>query len=361
MNIMLFSRILAKTGVGNHIDTLSNGLQKQGHNVIVISGTQDIKLSNESVRFIKVETLSRNPVKVMKTILHIHSIIKENSIEIVHCHHRVAAIYMRIYNIFFKIPYVYTLHSYNIPCDFFHRQLTFVGEKAIGVSTDVSNFLIEKLKIPTDKVTTVLNGVDNTKLIKLTEEEKSSLKKQWEIPKNNKVIVMHSRIDEVKNHLLVVEAINQLSYEERANISVVCSGEKKGLYYDRVIEEINRYGLENNFVFVGWTDTSKILSVADFLFLPSFKEGFPLSVIEAFFMDVPVARTKTGGFLDLKYCLPISSSEPSDMVDIIRRLLQCGTSEYRSMVMEAYEYANEKLTVTEMVKNTVEVYSEVCT
>ena len=360
MNIMLFSRILAKTGVGNHIDTLSDGLRKQGHNVIVVSGTQDIKLRNESVRFIKVDTLSRNPMKVMKTILHIHSIIKENSIEIVHCHHRVAAIYMRLYNIFYKTPYVYTLHSHNIPHDFLHRKLTFVGEKAIGVSSDVSNFLIEKLKVPSDKVATILNGVDNTKLLRMTEEEKICVKKEWGIPEDNKVVVMHSRIDEVKNHLLVVEAINQLSPEERKGVSIVCSGEKKGIYYDRVVETINHYGIADNFIFVGWTDTSKILGIADFLFLPSFKEGFPLSVVEAFFVGVPVARSKTGGFYDMKYCLPISSSDPSDMVDIIRKTLLYGTNEYKSIVDEAHKYAEENLTVTEMVKNTVKVYNEVC-
>ena len=44
MNIMLFSRIIAWSGVGNHIAQLASELSKAGHNVTVVSSTNDRKI-----------------------------------------------------------------------------------------------------------------------------------------------------------------------------------------------------------------------------------------------------------------------------------------------------------------------------
>lgn len=359
MNIMLFSRILAKTGVGNHINMLADALQRQGHNVIVVSGTQEIMMSNNQVEFIKVDTLSRTPWQIVKTIIHLHQIIRKYNIEIVHCHHRVAAIYMAIYTLFFKIPYVYTLHSSNIPHDFFHRILTFHGECAIGVSTEVSNFLVEKLGVPSDEVVTVLNGVDDRKLEIPSLEQIKLIKREWDIPEDSLVVALHSRIDKVKNHLLVVEAINRLTEEERQKVTVVCSGTQTGDYYNEVLTKIREYHLESNFRFVGWVDAWKILGVSDFLFMPSLYEGFGLSVAEAFLMRIPVVRTKTAGFRDVKYCIPISEHDPMDMVELIRDALNNGVSQYSTRVQAAYDFAKEQLTAGKMAENTLNVYRRV--
>ena len=44
MNILLFSRIVAKSGVGNHMKQLSEELVRQGHNVVVVSSTNDLQI-----------------------------------------------------------------------------------------------------------------------------------------------------------------------------------------------------------------------------------------------------------------------------------------------------------------------------
>lgn len=360
MNIMLFSRILAKTGVGNHIDLLSDALQKQGHHVIVCSGTQDIELKNTQVRFIKVDTLSRNPVKVLKSIIHIRKIIQQNSIDVVHCHHRVAAIYMRLYRLFFKTPFVYTLHLANIPHDFFHRMLTFTGDRAIGVSQEVSDFMVEKFKVPAKNVVTVTNGVDETKLSLLSKEEAAAQRKAWNIPEENYVVVLHSRIDEVKNQLLVVEAVRQLDEHEKAKLTVVCSGEKKGDYYQKVVNAVEQYGLEDVFRFVGWVDTRSVVGIADFLLAPSINEGFMFSAVEAFMMNVPVARTRTAGFDDQKYCIPIDAYDTKDIVSLLKKLCVEGKEQYAERIGKAYTFAMQEFTADAMARKTAAVYQEVC-
>ena len=361
MNIMLFSNIIGHTGVGWHINILSDALVRQGHNVVVVSGTQDLEFVNDKVEFVKVDTLSNNPIKMLKTVRAIKKIIKERNIDIVHCHHRRAGVYMKLYSLFNrKTPFVWTLHSANAPTNFMRRKTTFIGKRAIGVSTDVSDVIVKKLNVPASKVSTVFNGVDDLRLSLLSAQERDEIRKEWGIPEDSFVIAQHSRIHEVKNHLLVVEAVNRLTPEERKKLKVVCSGATGGRYYSRVVALAEEYGVLDNFCFVGWVDTRKILGISDFLFLPSSYEGFPLSVVEAFMMKLPVARSEKGGFKDQKYCLPISSTDPGDMVDIIRDALVNGTDKYKDRIDAAYRFAKENLTVDKMAENTVKIYEEVC-
>lgn len=48
MNIMLFSKIIARSGVGNHIRLLSSELARQGHNVVVVSATNDLNIGSNA-------------------------------------------------------------------------------------------------------------------------------------------------------------------------------------------------------------------------------------------------------------------------------------------------------------------------
>lgn len=357
MNIMLFSRILAKTGVGNYVKILSEELVTQGHNVIVVSSTQELVLDSR-VDFVHLPVASANPLQILKVVRTLHKIIKSRRIQVVHCHHRKAALIMALYNVFYRIPYVYTLHLANIPSDFIHRKLTFVGERAIAISKEVRSSLINELDVPEDKVRDIPNGVRVVR--NLTQTQIIDQKALWNIPQGKYVLTLHSRIDPVKNHLLMVEAIGKLSTESKERIVVVCSGETSGGYYEQVAARVSELGLQEQFRFVGWCDTVSVLGISDFLFLPSIKEGFGLTVAEAFLLRVPVARTKTAGFEEQRYCLPIDMYDPQPIVDIIEDLVEKGKDQYTQRIEDAYQLAMREFTLEIMTKRNIKVYEEVC-
>ncbi len=268
---------------------------------------------------------------------------------------------MRAYKCIKSIPVVYTLHLAPVPSDFIHRIFTYAGNKAIGVSTEVSEFLINKLKVRADKVTTVLNGVNNEKLLPLSDDEKKAIKEKYNISDDKTVLVMHSRIDRVKNHLFTVEIMSKLPQRIKDRVVVVCSGEKDGGYYQEVLEKIKDYDLEKNFVFTGWISTRDIMGIADLVLLPSINEGFALTVIEAFFMNVPVLRTQSGGYNDQKIgCGRIDLNKPEELIEEITNLCEKGKEIYKEQIDRAYKFAIENVTVEKMVMNTVDVYKEVC-
>ncbi len=354
MNILLFSRIVAKSGVGNHMKQLSEELVRQGHKVTVISSTNDLGIGGDDtgVRFVKMP-VSRDPVTIIRGIGTLRRVIRAGKIDIVHCHHRMAALYMRIYRMFYRIPVVYTLHLADIPADMIHRMFTFVGDRAIGVSSEVSGFLIRDLRIPEEKVVTVLNGVDEKQLLPLSEAEKEEIYEKWDLPHKRTVFALHSRIDAVKNHLLVAEAAAAMPDEYRRRVVFVCSGKKEGEYYDRLVRKISEYGLDDNFRFTGWAATREVIGIADALVLPSVNEGFPLSAAEAFLMKKPVFRTKTAGFSDQKYCSEIPADDPKKVAKVLTDFMDNGS---RMSVEEAYGFAMDNMTLAGMTEKTVDVY-----
>lgn len=357
MNILLFPRIVANTGVGNHVVQLSAELCKQGHKVTVVSAYTVQEFCSE-VNFVKLPVDSNSPIQIIKVIKKLHKLIKEQNIDIVHAHHRKAALIMKIYNIFHKMPFVYTLHSSNVPSDFLHRKLTFVGDRAIAISGDVQDFLVKTIKINPKKIAQIANGVE--KIEGLTAPEVASKKNEWGIPQDKIVLTMHSRIDPVKNHEVLIDAVASLSEPVKEKVIVVFSGEKSGNYYNSIVQKINDLKINDKFIFVGWQKTANVLGVTDFLFLPSFKEGFSLSVVEAFMLKVPVARTVTGGFYEQKFCLPIDVSDPKPIIEIIENLVENGKEYYADRTESAYNLAMSDFTIETMVRKIVDLYEEVC-
>lgn len=145
--------------------------------------------------------------------------------------------------------------------------------------------------------------------------------------------------------MIMVEAINELPKNIKEKIVVVCTGKTEGSYYQLLIEKIEQYGLQEQFLFVGWVDPYEISAVSDFLFLPSYKEGFPLDIVEAFFMKLPSARTATCGWEDLKIgCLKIAD-RTDEIKKIIVKLVTEGKETFSDQVDRAYKFAYENLTV----------------
>lgn len=361
MNILLMARIIEKTGVGNHIKQLSEELSRQGHNVWVVASTNKMEIGGQMYggTFTRIELRSKNPFSILKSLRELHTLIENNNIDIVHCHHRMAALFMAFYNLFWEMPYLWTLHLAPIPCGPIHRLMTNYGKKAIAISKEVGDFLQSGLNIPERDIAYVLNGVDESLLVPASQEERVQVRKQMEIADDQIVVALHSRIDSVKNHEAVVEAVGLLTPQERKKLVIVCSGQTVGNYYMMIRNRIDELGIGNCFRFCGWVTARTILSAADILMLPSLKEGFALNCIEAMFMGVPVVRTKTGGYENMKdYCIGMEDPSAQTVCYHLRRLLSGKDLDY-DRTERAKSFVQRKCTVKAMAASTVAVYQSV--
>lgn len=223
MNVLIMSKIFAKSGVGSHIMDLSEMLMERGNTVSIMSGTNDHEgfCKEKNIPFVHVE-FSMNPKRFLKNVGKIRRYIENKHIDIVHCHHRTCGFYMNIISKLTGVPFVWSNHLDNIPSDFIHRATTFYGKQAICVSTDLKNFCMDKLKIPEDKISVVYNGIhpenyqyDAAYVRKFRTSHRLD---------DRKVIGLLARMSPVKGHQHLINAISMIPSSKLENYAVVLFG-----------------------------------------------------------------------------------------------------------------------------------------
>ena len=290
-------------GVLSCVKTLSDGLVKIGDKVVV--GTcegdgVDKMLEKHDVKIIDFST--KSPVKIIGNYCKIAKIVRENNIDIIHAQNRVPAIYASVYCFFHsRVKYIWSNHLVPISSSFFHRLITRSGEFAVAESVVGKRYLLDTFKIPENKLKVVNLGSDLEKFKKTSKEQQVNLKKRLGLDDNKKVILLYGRLEPVKGHLFLIEAIAKLQRERQQELCIIFPGENES--YKREINVLaQKYGLEGILVYPGYINGREYLSIADLMILPSKNEGFGIVNIEAFSMKVPVIRTKTAGYLDMEDC-----------------------------------------------------------
>lgn len=97
--------------------------------------------------------------------------------------------------------------------------------------------------------------------------------------------------------LLKVIAKYRSKFENKLIIKIAGNGET-----DRLMNDIKKLNLQNLIHFEGWADLmkkEKLFRTSDAFILPSYKEGLPLSILEAMSYGLPVIAGKVGGIPDL--------------------------------------------------------------
>src|SRR5699024_2397090 len=87
-------------------------------------------------------------------------------------------------------------------------------------------------------------------------------------------------------------------------------------------------GLEGSFKLLGYrTDVIEIMKAADIFIFPSFREGLPVSLMEAMAAGLPIIASKTRGNTDLiddgvnGYLFKPTESNDDDLVRILKLLI----------------------------------------
>lgn len=142
----------------------------------------------------------------------------------------------------------------------------------------------------TKKVQIISNGVDTKRF---RPEEKAEARARWEIPENALVIGSVGRLEAVKGHDVLLDAM--LGLPE----SVICVIAGAGGQEGDLRNKAESLGIEDQVIFLGNVeDTATVYSAFDVLCLPSRAEGLPLTILEAQSCGIPVVATDVGSVRD---------------------------------------------------------------
>ena len=158
----------------------------------------------------------------------------------------------------------------------------------------------------------------------------------------------------------LIETARILNNSECSMLHFYVAG--KGPLENELVKKISLYKLTNLVEFVGWANDSQkkhLLDIADVLFLPSYKEGMPISILEAMASGCAILSTRISGIPEI-VLQGVNGylTEPGDIPSYCEYLLDwCNTREdVISMGSESFRLV-QKYDTNKTLDRFVNIYS----
>lgn len=262
-------------GIEVHVEKLSRHLAKRGHEVFIITRQFPGQAKEETHDRIRVyrtgfvpnvylRTLTFNLMSLIKG----RKIVKENKIDMLHCHGVLAGFFGSILSKSTGTPMVFTPHGTLVEWGFpirhilklFRRVPLRDAKRVIFISP----MEMECMK-PRNPSALLTNGIDF--------EDYKAAKKSW----NGVRFLFLGRLEEFKGVKYVMEAFKMLSVKfPDSELYIAGEGKMKSW----IIDFIEKNGTEN-VKFLGWADSKDVLPKTDAFLLPSTEKGQPIALLEA--------------------------------------------------------------------------------
>jgi glycosyltransferase involved in cell wall biosynthesis len=173
------------------------------------------------------------------------------------------------------------------------------------------------------------NGVEPAPYIDVSEDTIQGLREDFSLPADSLVVGYFGRLTREKGTLELVEALFPL-FREFPNLQALIVGPVLSTERDRVMDELKfrivDEGVEDRIRFVGYRhDVPAVLQLCDVFCLPSWREGFPVTVLEAMMAGRAIVGTQIRGIREMirteehGLLVPIRSAEA--LRNALQRLL----------------------------------------
>lgn len=242
------------------------------------------------------------------TMHRIGRIIKENRIQVVNAHHFLSMVYSfygtKVVN---NVRLVYTEHSeWEIQAISWKwliagRNLLRYTDAVVGISNKVKDCLQDTFNLPKNKTHAIPNGVD-CKLFSVP-QDKNHYKTKCGLDGGDIVIGIVANLKKNKNHIFLLKSFkNLLLQNNKLKLLIIGQGFKddpEGSEKD-IQSFIKEAGLDDEVSLMGGrSDVPDLLKAMDIFCLVSYKEGLPISLIEAMATGLPVVGTDVAGIKDV--------------------------------------------------------------
>jgi len=296
-NLMLITHDVAIGGLQQVIVNICRTIDRNIFNVTVLC------LRDFGEYLPEIEALGIKVVLVSETIktdyflfYKIAKILRAYDIDIVHTHNTqpfidgtLAALFARVKTI------IHTDHARSFPDKrrymFAEWLMAHFAYKVVGVSDHTTENLANYEHIPKKKLTTIVNGIDDTKFKVHVDRDKKLI--ELGLRKNGPIIGLGVRLSKQKGLTYLIQAMPSI-IKCFKDISLLIAG--KGALLKSLKREVCELGIDNYVFFVGpRIDMHEIIQLLDIYVLPSLWEGLPMVLLEAMASGCPVVATNVGG------------------------------------------------------------------
>lgn len=193
----------------------------------------------------------------------------------------------------------------------FVRAMINAAEVNIVLGEASRRFLINEVSVPASQVVVRFNAAADVG------------KSAYANPQGSWQFLLVANLSPRKGVKELLHAVAQLAHSG-APVSLTLAG---GGDIDNYQEMAKALGIEERCTFTGWiggNDIHTLLLSRTALVLPSFHEGFPMSIIEALSARIPIVTTAVGSIPELleneKTCLFVQPGHVEELADALRRI-----------------------------------------
>lgn len=233
-------------------------------------------------------------------------LMSENEFSVIHCHTPMAGILARLVGNKHHVPKIfYTAHGFH----FYKGAATvnwlvyYTAEKIMAKYTDAL-LTINKEDYKNAQRFTLKRGghvyyiagagIDIKKFENI-EVDRRLKRQELGLRDDEFVILSVGELNKNKNHEIVIRGLATIKHDK---IRYIICGE--GDYKEQLENLITELNLEKNVKLLGYrSDIPNIEQIADIFAFPSFREGLPVSLMEAMASGLPVIASKIRGNVDL--------------------------------------------------------------
>lgn len=245
---------------------------------------------------IQISTKERKPGFDISLIFALRQHIKQQAIDVLHCHQYTPWVYGALASIGTKARVIFTEHGRFYPdsTTWKRRVINPLLLKCTAAVTAISKAtkaaLVEFEFIPEHKIDVIYNGIAP---LVVDDEETKRIRTELNIPDDHIVLGTIARFDPIKNHQLMINAFKQV-HDEHPNTTLIMVGD--GEERATIENTINTLGLKEGVILTGYqSKPANYLNLMDVFLLSSLSEGTSMTLLEAMSIGKPCVVTDAGG------------------------------------------------------------------
>lgn len=294
--------------------------------------------------------MRHNPIdRSMNVLAHVvelwrtYRLLRRERFDVVHVHTPIAGLVGRIAAWAAGIPVkIYTAHGFYFHEGMPHSKRLFhiwlerlgawFGDFIMTVSGEDEKAALELGIARPSQIETIHNGVDVERFdpALFPTQSRSEMRTRLQIPPGSVVVGFVGRLVREKGIVELVQAVAQLA-KRFPQLQLLLVGDVLASDYDAgknvALAEAEHLGIRNRLVLTGMVeDTRPYLAAMDVFCLPSYREGMPVSLLEAMAMARPCVATNIRGcreeIVHGQSGLLVPPRDVSSLVQAIERLVE---------------------------------------
>lgn len=337
MTVLHVSRTMGQGGAEKIVFQLCRDNVGIHQMVASTGGIYAEELERREIRHFRIPDIDRkSPFVIIRTFFTLWSVICKNKVDIIHTHHRMAAFYAHILQLFNRrVRHMYTAHNV-----FYGKQrlmrFALKGAEIIAVGESVKRNLISEYRIPAAEISIIYNAVDTSRVTDYKNKVIEEL-----VNGGNYVIGTIGRLSDQKGMDIFIRAVGE-ALKNRPDLKAVIVGD--GELKEQMRKLVLGLGLEDTVYFLGYqSHVPEIIRQLQFVVSASRWEGLPLTLIEAFSQGKTVIATDIPGnnevVEDGKNGILVAAEDYREMADRIVRLAKdtAEKAELEHAALEVYQ------------------------